>query len=111
MPVEMIGMVTGQVVSEIRFGLEPCVDPAVIAEFAHRHEAAAFDRVLLGYSAVEADTWLIASHVLHSTRNLRVLVAHRPGFVAPTLAARKAATLEALHGRGRVALNVVSGGS
>ncbi|MEC8959807.1 MAG: LLM class flavin-dependent oxidoreductase, partial [Chloroflexota bacterium] len=36
--------------------------------------------------------------------------AHRPGFVAPTLAARQAATLDQLTG-GRIALHIISGGS
>ena len=39
-----------------------------------------------------------------------MLLAHRPGFVAPTLAARKLATLDRFSG-GRVAVHVISGGS
>ena len=38
-----------------------------------------------------------------------MLLAHRPGFVAPTNAARKFATLDAFH-PGRVALHVITGG-
>jgi alkanesulfonate monooxygenase len=34
--------------------------------------------------------------VLYETDRLGVLVAHRPGFVAPTLAARRFATLDQL---------------
>ena len=44
------------------------------------------------------------------TERLGVLLAHRPGFVAPTLAARKLATLDQFSG-GRLAVHVISGGS
>ena len=38
-----------------------------------------------------------------------MLLAHRPGFIAPDLAARKFATIDAFH-PGRIALHVISGG-
>ena len=43
------------------------------------------------------------------TERLGFLLAHRPGFVAPTLAARKFATLDQVTG-GRAAIHVISGG-
>ncbi len=39
-----------------------------------------------------------------------MLIAHRPGFVAPTLVARKLATLDQLTGGGRVAIHHITGG-
>jgi alkanesulfonate monooxygenase len=45
---------------------------------------------------------------LHSTERLGVLLAHRPGFVAPTLAARQFATLDQFSA-GRVAMHTISG--
>jgi len=51
----------------------------------------------------------VADQVLSRTQRLGVLLAHRPGFVAPTYAARKFATLDAFH-PGRVALHVITGG-
>jgi len=44
------------------------------------------------------------------TERLGFLLAHRPGFVAPPLAARKLATLDQLSG-GRLAVHIISGGS
>ena len=38
------------------------------------------------------------------------MVAHRPGFIAPTLAARQFATFDQLSG-GRAAVHIISGGS
>ncbi len=45
----------------------------------------------------------------HTTR-LKVLIAHRPGFVAPSLVARKLITLDHLTGGGRVAIHHITGG-
>ncbi len=47
--------------------------------------------------------------MLGATSRLTVLLAHRPGFVAPTIAARQYATLEAFH-PGRVAMHIITGG-
>ena len=86
------------------------VDPDYIAEFARSHEAAGFDMVLTGYSSSTPDGFEVAGHAAGVTQRLGFLIAHRPGFMAPTLAARKAATLDQLTG-GRVALHIISGGS
>ncbi|VFS60961.1 Alkanesulfonate monooxygenase [Raoultella planticola] len=46
----------------------------------------------------------------YPTEKISFLLAHRPGFVSPTLAARKFATLEHLLG-GRLAVHIISGGN
>ncbi len=83
---------------------------AFTREFARVHEEAGFDRVLIGYYSDAPDGFVVAADVLAHTERLGVLLAHRPGFVAPTLAARKLATLDQFSG-GRVAVHVISGGS
>ncbi|MDQ1215058.1 FMNH2-dependent alkanesulfonate monooxygenase [Pantoea anthophila] len=55
------------------------------------------------------DSWLVASALAPITKNLRYLVAVRPGLQPPSLAARMAATLDRLSG-GRLLINVVTGG-
>ena len=111
MSIEIIGMVGTQEVSESRGSLDgPQIDPGYLTRFARAHEAAGFDRVLIGYGATGADGFAVAAHVLYSTSALRVLIAHRPGFVAPTLVARKLATLDQLTGGGRVAIHHITGG-
>jgi alkanesulfonate monooxygenase len=74
------------------------------------HEDADFDRALIGYFSDAPDGFLIAAHAATAARRLALLLAHRPGFVAPTLAARKLATLDQLTG-GRVAVHIIAGGS
>ena len=86
------------------------IDMAWIRNFSRAHEDAGFDKVLVGYTSTAADGFLISSYAAAHTERLGYLIAHRPGFVAPTLAARKAATLDQLSG-GRVALHIITGGS
>ena len=111
MSIEIIGMVGTQDVSESRGSAGgPAIDAGYLTRFARAHEAAGFDRVLIGYHATGPDGFAVAAHVLNATTRLKVLIAHRPGFVAPTLVARKLATLDALTGGGRVAIHHITGG-
>ena len=86
------------------------VDPDYILDFARTHEASGFDMVLTGYSSSTPDGFEVAGYAAAHTQRLGYLIAHRPGFVAPTLAARKAATLDQLT-NGRIALHVITGGN
>jgi alkanesulfonate monooxygenase len=109
--IEIIGMVGTKEVSESRGSFDgPPIDPGYLTRFAQAHEAAGFDRVLIGYGATGPDGFAVAAHVLYATSALKVLIAHRPGFVAPTLVARKLATLDQLTGGGRVAIHHITGG-
>ena len=110
MPVEMIGWVAPQVSSEIIAPSGPTFSPDVVAETAKIHEQADFDRVLIGYFSNAPDGFIIGAHAAAQTEQLGFLLAHRPGFVAPTLAARKLATLDQLSG-GRLAVHIISGGN
>ncbi|MBS0243174.1 MAG: LLM class flavin-dependent oxidoreductase [Proteobacteria bacterium] len=110
MPVEMIGWVTPRISSEVVPAVGPPFDPDVIEQAARLHEAADFDRVLIGYFSDAPDGFIVAAHAAAVTSRLGLLLAHRPGFVAPTLAARKLATLDQLS-RGRLAVHIISGGS
>ena len=120
MPIEIIGMVGTRDASEIKGPLVdgpvvdwmdgPVVDPGYLVEISRAHEDAGFDRVLVGYGAVGPEGWAVASSVLHHTDHLKVLVAHRPGFVQPALLAREAATLDHLTGGGRIAIHFITGG-
>lgn len=111
MPIELLGMIATTPGSESRAVDGPVVDPQYVKEFSRAHEEAGFDRILIGYSASSPDGFAVAAAALHATDTLKVLIAHRPGFVAPTLVARKLATLDHLSGGGRVAVHHISGGS
>src|ERR1700727_2857819 len=111
MSIEIIGMVATQDVSESSPAASgPAIDADYLTRFAQAQETAGFDRVLIGYGATGADGFAVAAHVLYGTSALKVLIAHRPGFVAPTLVGRKLATLDQLTGGGRVAIHHITGG-
>jgi len=55
------------------------------------------------------DAWIVASTLVTHTRQMRFLVAVRPGLVSPGVAARMAATFDRLS-EGRLLINVVTGG-
>jgi len=110
MPVEMIGWIAPRVSSEIIPPSGPPFDPGVIAETARIHERAGFDRVLIGYFSDAPDGFLVGAHAASVTDRLGFLLAHRPGFVAPPVAARKLATLDQLS-QGRLAVHIITGGS
>src|SRR5262245_29545218 len=110
MPVEMIGWIAPRVSSEVLPPSGPPFDADVIATTARIHRKADFDRALIGYFSDAPDGFLIAAHAAAKTSRLGLLLAHRPGFVSPTLAARKLATLDHLSG-GRLAVHIIAGGS
>lgn len=110
MSIEFIGMISTQHTSEIHAIEGPVVDPDYVTRFARAHEQAGFDRILVAYSSASPDALQVAAFAAAQTERLGLLIAHRPGFVAPTLAARSFATLDQFSG-GRVALHTISGGS
>src|SRR6202035_3246589 len=93
MPVEFIGMIGTRDQSETRRPRGPVVDRDHVRRFARAHEDGGFARVLIGYSSSQPDGTQVAAYAAGHTDRLSFLVAHRPGFVAPTLAARTFATL------------------
>lgn len=110
MTVEFVGQISTQLSSEIVPARGPAVDPAFVRRFVTAHEDAGFDQVLVGHSASGPDGLQVAAFAAAHTERLRFLVAHRPGFMAPTLAARAFASLDVFSG-GRVTVHVVAGGS
>jgi alkanesulfonate monooxygenase len=55
------------------------------------------------------DSWVVGSAVAPATRNLRFLIALRPGLVSPVMGARMSAALDRATD-GRLLINVVTGG-
>ena len=103
-------MIATQEASEILPLQGPPIDPGFTARFAQAHEEAGFDRILIGYGSHWADGWQVANHVARATSELKLLLAHRPGFVAPSVTARQAVSFDHLAGGGRLALHIITGG-
>ena len=110
MPVEFIGMISTKDQSETRLNRGPVIDKDYTRRFVRAHEDAGFDRVLIGYASSQPDGTQVAAYAAAHSERLGFLVAHRPGFVAPTLAARQFATLDQFSG-GRIAVHIITGGN
>ncbi|MYR60943.1 LLM class flavin-dependent oxidoreductase, partial [Streptomyces sp. SID625] len=82
---------------------------AYLSQIARAAEDLGFAGALTPTGAWCEDAWLTTAMVSRHTERLRFLVAFRPGFVSPTLAAQMAATFQR-HSGGRLLLNVVTGG-
>jgi alkanesulfonate monooxygenase len=110
MSVEFIGYVGHFNSSETMRREGPAIDVEHIEAAAKTHEYVGFDRVLIAFNSTSAESILIAQHIANVTQRLKLMIAHRPGFTAPTLAARQLATLDQIS-RGRVAVHIITGGN
>ena len=110
MPVRVIGMigVTPPSSDAALHVIEGDLSPDYLVKYARAHDDAGFDLALVGYSSSSAEGFLVALHAANHTKQLGYLVAHRPGFVAPTLMARKIATFDHLT-KGRLAVHIITG--
>ncbi len=68
-----------------------------------------YEGVLIPTGRSCEDPWVAASALAAVTQRLKFLVAVRPGLMAPTLAARMAATFDRIS-NGRLLINLVTGG-
>ncbi|MCW7947257.1 alkanesulfonate monooxygenase [Streptomyces hygroscopicus] len=82
---------------------------AYLSQIARAAEDLGFVGALTPTGAWCEDAWLTTAMVSQHSERLKFLVAFRPGFVSPTLAAQMAATFQRQTG-GRLLLNVVTGG-
>jgi len=109
MPVEFIGMIGTKDQSETKLSGGPLIDKDFTRRFVRAHEDAGFDRVLIGYASSHPDGTQVAAYAASHSERLGFLVAHRPGFVAPTLAARQFTTLDQFSD-GRIGVHIITGG-
>jgi alkanesulfonate monooxygenase len=110
MSVEFIGYIATRESSETHPPEGPVVDRDYVRKVALAHEQGGFDRVLIAQGSQSVDAFLVASYAAAVTDKLNFLLAHRPGFIQPTLAARKLATLDQFSG-GRLAVHIITGGA
>jgi alkanesulfonate monooxygenase len=110
MSVEFIGFLSHTKQSEIHPADGPVVDIDYLVRTAQAHEAGGFDRVLVAHHSSAPDAVMLAAHAASHTTTLKFMLAHRPGFIAPTYAARLFATFDQLTG-GRAGIHIISGGS
>ena len=86
---------------------EPTV--AYLGQIASAAEQLGFVGVLTPTGSLCEDAWLSTAMLCGVTERLKFLVAFRPGFYSPTLAAQMGATFQR-QSQGRLLVNVVTGG-
>jgi alkanesulfonate monooxygenase len=109
MSIEILGLLYHADRSEFRRA-DKEFDPDFVRRHAELYDELGFDGVLIGQNARWPDPLTIAAHVAACTQNLRFMVAHRPGFISPTIAARMFATIDRVSG-GRVMAHIITGAS
>lgn len=107
---EILGLISTQYASETHAASTGLIDKAYVGAHAKAHEYAGFDRVLIGYNSAAPDGFQVAAYAAQQTSTLKFLLAHRPGVIAPTVAARQLATLDHFSD-GRLAVHIITGGS
>jgi alkanesulfonate monooxygenase len=110
MTAKFIGYIGFNDTSEIHADQSRELDRAHVESAAIAQEKAGFDRVLIPFGSSSPESQIVAAHAAAVTTKLGFLVAHRPGFTQPTLAARQLATLDRLSA-GRVAVHIITGGA
>ncbi len=91
-------------------------NPAPLSEFdldflrglVERYDRNGFDRMLIANGARWPDSLPFAAYIAGVTSRVGFMIAHRPGFVAPTMAARMLAVIDRLSG-GRAAVHIITG--
>ena len=110
MPIEFIGFVGNYNASETIAPVGAPLDLGYVETLAKVQEHGGFDRVLLAFHSTSPESILVAQHIAAVTTRLNLMIAHRPGFTAPTVAARQFATLDHISG-GRVGVHIITGGN
>ena len=111
MPVKFIGYIGFNNESEIHGTRQlRSLDRDYVEAAAKAQEETGFDRVLIPFGSNSPESQIVATHAAAITTKLGFLIAHRPGFTQPTVAARQLATLDQLSG-GRVAVHIITGGA
>ncbi len=85
------------------------VDADYLRQVAVAADTLGYDGVLLPTGRSCEDAWVVASSLIPVTRQLKFLVAVRPGLSTPGLAVRMVSTFDRLS-NGRLLVNVVTGG-
>lgn len=85
------------------------IDFDYLKQVAVAADTLGYDGVLLPTGRSCEDAWVAASSLIGETKQLKFLVAVRPGLSTPGLAVRMAATFDRLS-KGRLLINVVTGG-
>ena len=89
MPARITGMIGTQQEGVAVHLIQGKISREWVRDFTRLHEQWNYDSVLVGYYASAAEGFAIALYAADHTERIKFLIAHRPGSVAPALAARR----------------------
>ena len=105
MPAKILGMIGTQMEGVAVHLIKGKISRDWVIDFTRLHEQWDYDSVLVGYYASAAEGFGITLYAADHTERIKFLIAHRPGSVAPALAARQVATFDQLT-QGRMSLHI-----
>jgi alkanesulfonate monooxygenase len=106
------GRFVANVVAREGVGAGAITRPATVGylgQVAQAAESAGFEGALTPTGSACEDAWVLTAALTQRTERLRFIVAFRPGFILPALAAQQARTFQRLSGD-RLVVNIVTGG-
>ncbi|MBK1783715.1 LLM class flavin-dependent oxidoreductase, partial [Prauserella cavernicola] len=109
MPAEFISAINPNADSDTNPGSSG-FDRDYARRYARALDDGGFDYTLVAYHSSRADANQFAQFVVNETEHLKAMLAHRPGVIFPTHAARMFATLDQI-AAGRLAVHIISGGN
>ena len=110
MPIQITGLISQNSGTQFAPADPEAFELDALQSYARVHEDAGFDRVLVANTATMPDSIPLGTYVAGITTRLGLMMAHRPGFVAPTMAARMLATVDRVSS-GRAGVHIIAGAS
>lgn len=107
MSIEIIGVFSHRDSSESHMRPMGEVDTDFIRTLTQAFERHGFDSILIAQAASWPEGLMFAAYIAAFTERLRFMIAHRPGFIAPTMAARMLATIDQVS-HGRAGVHIIS---
>lgn len=108
MPIEIIGTFSHRDSAEHRQAPLSRFDTSFLRDLVQAYDRNGYDRMLIANGATWPDSIPFAAYIAAITERVGWMIAHRPGFVAPTMAARMLATIDQLS-HGRAAVHIITG--
>lgn len=110
MPVEFISATHTAPTTEATGVRQRSFDVDYTRAFVRALDEGGFDYTLVAYSSATVDAPQLAQFVVANSERIKPMLAHRPGFVFPTQAAKAFATIDQI-GTGRLGIHIISGGN
>jgi len=108
MSIEILGLFTHRPGAEHKPKPMSDFDMPFLTKLVQDYDKNGYDRMLIANAATWPDSIPFAAYIAGITERVAFMIAHRPGFVPPTMAARMLATIDRVS-KGRCAVHIITG--